>query len=106
MADKVKGFRQGDVLFVYLGPVPKETPEKAKVLKTRTVRKGENGGLHQLEKGKDVVFYEMDGNRYVISKEGVSVTHGEHHHIKLPPGHYRVQVQREVSGRDWGFVND
>jgi len=99
-------YRQGDVAFIKLEQ-PLEKPEKAKVLKTRTIRKGENGGLHQLEaEAKDVVFYEMDDKRFVISKDGVGIVHGEHKRVQLPPGHYEVRVQREAQGRSWGYVRD
>lgn len=106
----MKVFRQGDVAFVKIDPIVKP-PEKAKILKTRVIRKGENGGLHQLEKKEDVVFYEMkdergETKRFVISPDGVGILHGEHAKVELPPGHYEVRVQREARGNSWGYVRD
>lgn len=112
-------FRQGDVAFILREDLPnaKDVPQviknagegKAKLLKTRTIRRGEHGGIHALEKDaakKDVVYYELDGVKYIISPKGVGIVHGEHNRVDLPPGKYEVRVQREARGRDFGYVRD
>jgi hypothetical protein len=57
------------------------------------------GCLEPAADKKDVVFYELDGVRYIISPKGVGIVHGEHHRLDLPPGNYQVRVQREVGKR-------
>jgi len=103
----VKAYRQGDVCLV---PIDEkrlaEIKEKGKVVKTRLLRKGENGGLHQLEKETKAVIYELDGVKYVLSEDGVGVVHGEHARVDLPPGNYEVRVQREISQDRESFVRD
>ncbi len=87
-------YRQGDVGLMPVDEVPKE----AKVLKSRLLRRGEHGGLHMLEKKADTTLVEHEGVKYILSETGVKVVHGEHNHIDLPAGKYRVQVQREMRG--------
>ena len=114
----MKVFRQGDVAFIPRTDLPTSITEveglvgrdkktKAKLIKSRTVRKGENGGIHAIAKeSKDVVYYELDGVRYVIGSEGVGIVHGEHKRLDLPPGAYEIRVQREADGRSWRNVRD
>jgi len=113
----IKIFRQGDVAFIPREDLPTSVEQleqlvkekKAKILNTRTIRRGEHGGIHALEKDapkKDVVMYELDGVKYIISPEGVGIVHGEHGRVDLPKGSYEVRVQREMRGRDVGFVRD
>ena len=120
MAEPMRIFRQGDVGFIPRTDLPKSISDvesligrdkktKAKLLKTRTIRKGEHGGIHALAedaKTKGVVYYELDGVRYVIGSEGVGIVHGEHKRLDLPPGAYEIRVQREADGRSWRNVRD
>ena len=112
-------YRQGDVAFIPREDLPKSVADidnmvgrdkktKAKVLKTRVVRKGVNGGIHalDLEKAPDTVMYELDGVKYVLSPEGVDVVHGEHGKVELPKGSYEVRVQREADRAGWRNVMD
>ena len=109
-----KIFRQGDVAMILREDLPMEVPKTAKVLKTRTLRKGENGGLHQLQKATGVVFYEDPQSkiRYVISENGVGLEHGGqhsdggHHVVDLPRGHFEVRIQTEQTNRGARFVID
>ena len=103
----VKVYRQGDVALV---PIDEkrlaEIKAKGKILKTRLLRKGENGGLHQLEKDTKAVIYELDGVKYILSEEGVGVVHGEHGRVDAPAGAYEVRVQREISQDRESWVRD
>lgn len=114
----MKVFRQGDVAFIPRTDLPKSITEvealvgadkktKAKIIKSRTVRKGENGGIHAISKETTGhIYYELDGVRYIIGPEGVGIVHGEHKPVLLPPGSYEVRVQREADGRSWRNVRD
>ncbi len=115
-------YRQGDVCFIpredfkdetglkKVGERPGQKDDdgpKLKVMKTRTIRRGENGGIHAIApETKDTVMYEMEGTRYIISKDGVGIVHGEHNRVDLPPGSYEVRIQREASERSWRYVRD
>jgi len=102
-------YRQGDVGLIPRPDLTKvffekgEGDKKPKLLKTRVLRRGENGGVHALEKEKsDSVIYEVDGVMYVLSENGVGVVHGEHNRVDLPAGIYEVRVQREADPRGSG----
>lgn len=109
-----KIFRQGDVAMILREDLPMEVPKTAKVLKTRTLRRGENGGLHQLQKASGVVFYEdpVTKTRYVISENGVGLEHGGkhsdggHHVVDLPRGHFEVRIQEEQTAQGTRQVID
>jgi len=113
-----KVYRQGDLAFIPREDLPKSVAEVetlkgrdaksgAKILRTRTIRRGENGGIHAIaEETKNAVFYELDGVRYIIGPEGVGIVHGTHDPIQLPPGSYEVRVQREAEGSSWRNVRD
>ena len=104
-------YRQGDVLFM---PIEKsEIPEKVKEKQTRLIRSGEYGGKHQLESNnkKDskygtIVEDEKNKTKYIITETGVGIVHGEHNRLDLPPGEYRVVVQREINKGQLRYVMD
>jgi len=88
-------YRQGDVLFL---PIESASiPTEAKIKKSRLIRRGEHGGLHQLESLDHATHYEHEGVKYVLTERGVGIVHGEHHRLDLPAGAYRVVVQREAA---------
>ena len=87
--------------------MPTDTiPDEAKPSKTRLIRKGEHGGLHQIEKGSDATLVVHNGVKYVLTKSGVGIVHGEHARLPLPPGQYQVVVQRELVEERPRFVGD
>ena len=91
-------YRQGDVALILLKEAVFPSPEEedSKILQTRILRRGENGGVHRFEKKPDVTLYEHEGVRFLHAPTGVRVTgHHEHGDLELPPGTYRLQIQRE-----------
>jgi hypothetical protein len=105
--------RQGDVSLVYRGPAKNVVvPEGAKIIKSRILRKGENGGIHTLDKKqKDITFYEDEnGSRFVISPKGVDIVHlnsgDPHKDVAVPAGHWEVVPQKEETSRGERYVLD
>src|SRR5438132_9389117 len=101
----MKVYRQGDVAFVPREDVsPALLQAKGTVKPSRIVKRGENGGVHMLEKPAtvakedmpDSTLVEYEGKVYVLSASGVKVLHREHKTVDLPAGVYEVRQQREV----------
>lgn len=80
-------FRQGDVAFIRVDDEQEVARVRGaiepRVLKTRVVRRGESGGVHQLEQKPDVRFLEIDETRFVDAPTGVDILgrgrRGGHH---------------------------
>ena len=95
-------YRQGDVVFVPIART--DVPTEATPQGSRLVRRGEHGGLHQLEAQPDLDVAQRSmivvhaGRKYVLSPTGVGIVHGEHARLPLPPNTYRVVIQREQLG--------
>jgi hypothetical protein len=76
-------------------------------LRTRTIRKGEHGGLHQLTldsvRKKHAKLLARDGIMYLNAPKGARISHGTgpkaHEVLRVPPGDYEVRPQIEV-GQD------
>lgn len=106
----IQVYRQGDVLFY---PIERtEVPDAATPQGSRLIRRGEHGGLHQLESQAQEAEHNRstivvhNGTKYVLSPTGVGIVHGEHARLPLPPGAYRVVVQREQLGSAQRYVVD
>lgn len=105
MKQKMK-FRQGDVLFIERGQMPKGDLKKRE---NGTVAYGEvTGHSHRLapqNMATAEVFECGDGLVVLVSEEGISLAgdagasfiHEEHGTINLPPGNYDVIIQKEYS---------
>ena len=98
-----KIYRQGDVLFVPVASIPSGKRVKRE---TGTVALGEATGHHHSLAVEDLQRAEVlecgDGLFVHVSVDGVRIngavfTHQEHGPVTLPPGDYRVTIQREYS---------
>lgn len=94
--------RQGDV---FVEALDGEIPAMAKAVKPdagRTILAyGEvTGHAHAMPGAKAKLFRVADESTmtsYLTVKETVALQHEEHAPIEIPPGNYRVNVQREYS---------
>lgn len=96
----IQVYRQGDVLLrpVEPGELAEQVKQKGKVVKSRTLRRGEHGGIHALEAGTSAQLIDHNRLRYVLAPQASAVVHGEHNRLPFPAGLYQVVVQREGRG--------
>lgn len=110
----LKLYRQGDVLFTRIAKLPKGEQKKRE---NSTVAYGEvTGHSHQLaaEDRLGAAVLEIGDGLFVhVSEEGgvriegaATFVHEEHGPISLPPGDYRVTIQREYSPEEIRNVLD
>lgn len=87
-------WRHGDVFIQACDEVPKEAVELPHLI----LAKGEKTGHAHRIKERDSQLYRHDEDLYLrVLGERATVTHEEHAEIELPPGLYRVWIQREYS---------
>lgn len=101
-----KLYRQGDVLFKQLRTAPKGDRKKRA---NGHILEGEaTGHIHRVAEADlaTAEVYEIEGNLFVSSDEGISIVHQEHETIALPPGDYEVTRQREYSPEEIRNVAD
>jgi len=108
-----KLYRQGDVMFELIAAIPSGESRKRK---NGTVAYGEvTGHSHHLADLESAEVLEIEDGLYVrVSESGVSIdgdagatfVHEEHGPISLPPGDYRVKIQREYSPEEIRSVVD
>ncbi|MBF0594988.1 MAG: hypothetical protein HQL22_08460 [Candidatus Omnitrophica bacterium] len=92
--------RQGDVLIVMIGAIPKGATKR----KSRVLSEGEvTGHAHRLDGGK---VYEKEDVLYFRAESVVHLNHEEHATLTLEPGAYRVIQQREYEPEGWRNVGD
>ena len=85
-------YRQGDLGFIPIDALPQSAVKS----KSRLLRRGEHGGLHQLDREPAAEIYVLEGKKFILAKDGALVIHGEHGAVSLPAGLYEVRVQREL----------
>ena len=87
-------FRQGDVLLVAVDTLPEQAqpePRRGRIV----LAEGEvTGHAHAVEE-RDARTFTHDGQRYLLAKSKAQLIHEEHAPIAVPPGAYRVVIQRE-----------
>lgn len=108
-----KLYRQGDVMFQSIASIP--AGERVK-RKNGTVAYGEvTGHSHRLAVLESAEVLEIGENLFVhVSESGLSIdgdpgatfVHEEHWPITLPPGSYKVTIQREYSPEEIRNVID
>lgn len=96
-------YRQGDVLIISVNAVP--TTAEAEEAGPRTVlARGEATGHAHVLEAEELVSYRHGDDRYfAVAREAV-LRHEEHGAIRIPPGSYRVVIQREYVPRDDDWV--
>ncbi len=87
-------FRQGDVLLVAVDALPEQAqpePRRSRIV----LAEGEvTGHAHAIEE-REARTFTHDGQRYLLAKSKAQLIHEEHAPIEVPPGAYRVVIQRE-----------
>lgn len=111
-----KILRQGDVGLIPLdGPPTLAEGGKLKKENKKLIRRGENGGVHELADLKQATIHVeermVDGTtalfgRYIKVEEETQVVHKEHNPITLVPGWYEIRIQREFFGNAVRFTGD
>ena len=103
---EVKMYRQGDVLLIPVSRIP-DGCHKEEVDGFRVVLAfGEvTGHAHAIDAALAETF-KVANERYLIAKDGAVLRHEEHSPITLPPGAYKVQLQREYEHQGWRRVID
>ena len=110
-----EAFRQGEILFFKLADNKARLHHgRAVPVETGVIRTGEKEGhQHKVEgDGTLSMFPDMvdatpgetqeqpSAGIVEVGKDGAKVTHPEHGDIKLPPGKYAVQTQKEAVGKN------
>ena len=96
---KTMQYRQGDVFLELVA----EIPEKLKTIPATSGRlilaRGESTGHHHsIKSGSSQLMSTPNGEMFLLVQEGDALLeHQEHAPINLPPGQYRVHIQREYS---------
>jgi hypothetical protein len=95
-------YRQGDLCFVRVGPVPEAT---SSAISTAILALGEESGHWHEAVGRFVDRVEADGTRFleVVSSTTIIVRPESHTHrhepIVLPPGRYQVPGQLDTRSK-------
>jgi hypothetical protein len=102
-ANGIKGqYRQGDVLVERVDSIPQD----AVLRNTNIVAYGEaTGHNHSFGDGRTQVL-EHDGNIFARLVVATPLEHQEHATIVLPPGDYRITLQREYTPQEIRRVQD
>ena len=88
-------YRHGDVGLVRISKIP-STAKRCSGSK-RVLAEGETTGHKHVMQGKDVVFYEDNGQVMVQVENEAELTHEEHGKIEVDAGTYLVVKQVDVS---------
>jgi len=89
-------FRQGDVLLVAVDALPPQArpePRSGRIV----LAEGEvTGHAHAIEE-RDARTFIHEGVRYLLTRSKAQLIHEEHAPIAVPPGAWRVVIQREYA---------
>lgn len=92
-----KQYRQGDVLLVKVTSLPHDAEAEKIDDKHIILAYGETTGhAHRLSTAY-ATAYKWQGNRLIEVHQPSELIHEEHNSINLPPGVYKVVLQREYS---------
>jgi hypothetical protein len=87
-------FRQGDVLLLAVDSLPdaaEPEPRGGRIV----LAEGEvTGHAHAIEE-HDARAFTHDGQRYLLTRSKAQLIHEEHAPIEVPPGAWRIVIQRE-----------
>lgn len=109
-----EAYRQGEILFFRLKDKGVKVNHSAKRIKDGVIRTGEKEGhQHKVEGDGQLSMFpdtmaptpgeaqEQPSQGVIeVGAAGAKVTHPEHGDIKLPPGKYIVQTQKEAAGKN------
>src|SRR5262249_17383047 len=108
LEDPMTMYAQGDVLLVRvdgdLTPDALSLPRDAR--RGVVLAEGEATGHAHVIADDAATLYAAGDTRFLLVCEPVRLRHQEHAPIEVPPGLYRVRMQREYSPRTIGPVRD
>lgn len=87
-------FRQGDVLLLAVDALPDEAQPEPRAGRIVLAEGEVTGHAHAIEE-RDARTFTHDGQRYLLTKSKAQLIHEEHAPIEVPPGAWRVIIQRE-----------
>jgi hypothetical protein len=87
-------FRQGDVLLLKVDDVPTQAEPEPRGGRIVLAEGEVTGHAHAIEE-HDARVFTHDGQRYLLTRSRAQLIHEEHAPIEVPPGAYRVIIQRE-----------
>ena len=87
--------RQGDVLVLGVEAIPDDAKPVTRDRGRVVLAYGEVTGHAHAIAARDATLLELDGERYLRVTAPVTLDHEEHATIELPPGSFRVVIQRE-----------
>jgi hypothetical protein len=100
-------YRQGDVLVIPVNAIPSDAAPGSRDRARIILAYGEATGHAHAIADPEAELLEARGNRYLrVGGKGASLTHEEHGPIALPPGSYRVVIQREYAPNENRLVAD
>jgi hypothetical protein len=83
--------RQGDVYLIPIGTLPQGLTKKNNVL----AHGEKTGHRHQFLEQSVETFVDSNDQQFISLDHDADLVHEEHHQIHVPPGYYRVAIQRE-----------
>ena len=87
--------RQGDVLVVGIDAIPDDAQPVARDHGRVVLAYGEVTGHAHAIRDRRATLLERDSDRYLRVTAPVTLDHEEHAALDIPPGSYRVVIQRE-----------
>ena len=87
-------FRQGDVLLVAVPAIPADAERQPRHGRLVLAEGEATGHAHAIAE-PDAREFRVGDERFVLVRSAAQLIHEEHATIDLPPGAYRVVIQRE-----------
>lgn len=89
----MRQYRHGDVFLQEVAAIPKSA--KRRKSEPQILQHGEaTGHAHRIDTNA-FVMEDRGGELYLRVKNAAALTHEEHNTIAVPPGNYRIVIQRE-----------
>jgi hypothetical protein len=103
--------RQGDVLLVAVDEIPADATLVAREGGRVVLALGEATGHAHVIRSVGTALLKREDQRYIRASAPAILDHEEHAAIEIPPGNYRVVIQREyvqapVGPASWRSVTD
>jgi len=87
-------FRQGDVLLVEVDEIPGDAQAESRSGRIVLAEGEATGHAHAIHE-RDARTFTYEGERFLLTKSKAQLVHEEHGPIEVPPGAWRVVIQRE-----------
>ena len=103
-------FRQGDVLLIEVPEIPAAATAESRAGRIVLAEGEATGHAHAIHE-RDARTFTYQGQRFLLTRSRAQLVHEEHGPIEVPPGAWRVILQREyepsrTTDRQWRQVVD